>query len=353
MNANPSAATGETGAYILEARLRSVFDRLTATSVVTVVNAVLMTSALEQARFSWGPFIWIALVCGLAAARFASYAVYKKDTEKSARLRTWERISIVGALLSGLLWGIGVIVLFSTEPTVQWLWIFLIAGMCAGASSLHSGHLPTALAFVVPASAPLAVFLAVQGAEQWLAAAGMIVAFVFIIAFTAERSSRQFGQTLSLQAVLERRTLELDDVNTRLSQEIEDHRTTGQTLQQAQKMEAIGNLTGGIAHDFNNLLTVIVGNLSLIRDRSQDERAVRLANSALAAADRGARLTASLLTFARKQALHAEPVDINALILDFGDLLRRAAGRRGQAGDVALPNPAPPAPTPPICSPPC
>ncbi len=317
---------GKADPFILESRLKAAFDRLTVTSVVTVINAVLASLVVGQGRFSAPPLIWLGLVTVLAAARIASYYLYRNDPGKAARVRLWAWTSIIGALLSGLLWGVGAVVLFSTEPTVQWLWIFLIAGMCAGSTALYSCHLPTALAFTVPASVPLALFLAAQGTEQWLVAAGMIVPFVFVVCFTAERSSRQFGQMLALQVVLERRTSELDLVNQRLSQEIDDHRSTGETLHQAQKMEAIGKLTGGIAHDFNNLLTVIVGNLSLIRDRSSDERAVRLAKSALGAAERGARLTTSLLTFARKQKLHAEPVDINELILDFATLLRRAAG---------------------------
>jgi signal transduction histidine kinase/CheY-like chemotaxis protein len=321
-----STAPGKADSYILEARLRSVFDQLVVTSVVTIVNSALMTFALERVHLSRGPLIWMGLVWILSAARMVVYSVYKRDPGKSARVRLWQRISVAGALLSGVIWGAGVITLFSNDAVVQWLWIFLIAGMCAGAVSLHSGHLPTALAFVIPASAPMSVFLAAQGTEQWLAAAGMIIVFLFAISLTAGRSSRQFGQMLSLQLVLERRTLELGDANARLNREIEGHRSTAETLRQAQKMEAIGNLTGSIAHDFNNLLTVIVGNLSLIRNRSQDERAVRLAKSGLAAAARGARLTASLLMFARKQALRPELVDINDLIREFAPLLRRAAG---------------------------
>ncbi len=101
MNANSTAAEGDTGGYILDARLRSVFDRLTATSVVTVVNAALMASALEQSRFTRGPLIWIALVCALAAARVASDYAYKKDAGKAARVRLWAWVSIVGARCAG------------------------------------------------------------------------------------------------------------------------------------------------------------------------------------------------------------------------------------------------------------
>ena len=326
MTADFAPPPGKTHDFILQARLKAAYDRLTVTSVVTIVNAALATAVLEQPRFSSGPLVWAGLITVLAGVRIAAHGVYRKDPQRDTRLRLWFWVSIIGALASGLLWGLGGVALFSTEPTVQWLWIFLMAGMCAGSTSLYACHLPTAMAYTIPASLPMAVFLATRGTEQWLVASGMIVAFVLVLCFTAERSSRQFGQMLSLQLGLERRTQELDAVNQRLSQEIEDHRTTGETLHQAQKMEAIGALTGGVAHDFNNLLTVIVGNLSLIRDRSKDDRVVGLARAALDAADKGARLTMSLLAFARKQPLHAEPVDLNALILDFGGLLRRAAG---------------------------
>jgi CheY-like chemotaxis protein len=92
-------------------------------------------------------------------------------------------------------------------------------------------------------------------------------------------------------------------------------------------MEALGQITGGIAHDFNNLLTVITGNLDLIRRRAPENMViVRLASAASHAARRGAELTGSLLSFARRQALHPEAIDTNGLIRDFAQLLRRAAG---------------------------
>ena len=103
-------------------------------------------------------------------------------------------------------------------------------------------------------------------------------------------------------------------------------------LRQAQKMEAVGQLTGGIAHDFNNLLTVIAGNLDLARralDGDASEagwRARRLLDNAGKGADRAAALTRRLLAFARRQPLDAQPTDPTALIADLRDLLERAAG---------------------------
>jgi CheY-like chemotaxis protein len=91
-------------------------------------------------------------------------------------------------------------------------------------------------------------------------------------------------------------------------------------------MEAVGQLTGGIAHDFNNLLTVIVGNLDLLERHVPGEAGRRLILAARHGAERGARLTHSLLAFARRQQLRPEIVNPNQLIKEFRDLLRRAAG---------------------------
>jgi len=98
-------------------------------------------------------------------------------------------------------------------------------------------------------------------------------------------------------------------------------------LRQAQKMEAVGQLTGGVAHDFNNLLTVVLGNLELLRDNPKADTTIRdLATRAIAAADRGAALTQRLLAFSRKQVLQPELTDINELVENMNDLLRRSLG---------------------------
>ncbi|MCJ2107391.1 MASE4 domain-containing protein [Methylobacterium sp. E-041] len=98
-------------------------------------------------------------------------------------------------------------------------------------------------------------------------------------------------------------------------------------LYQAQKMEAIGQLTGGIAHDFNNLLTIVIGNLDMIVRRPGDaQRVERLAGSAMTAARRGAEVTEKLLSFSRRQVLRPETVNPNRLLKDFHTLLQRAVG---------------------------
>jgi PAS domain S-box-containing protein len=97
-------------------------------------------------------------------------------------------------------------------------------------------------------------------------------------------------------------------------------------LRQSQKMEAIGQLTGGVAHDFNNLLTVIMGNLEMLEAGVTDPRQREMVKEAQEASADGAKLTAQLLAFGRRQPLNPKPTDIGRLISNFSDLLRRTLG---------------------------
>ncbi len=100
-----------------------------------------------------------------------------------------------------------------------------------------------------------------------------------------------------------------------------------EALRQAQKIESVGQLTGGVAHDFNNLLAVVLGNLELLRKRlPQDPKLIRLLDSAMEGAKRGATLTERMLTFARRQDLKPAPVNVADLVHGMTDLLRRSLG---------------------------
>jgi PAS domain S-box-containing protein len=97
-------------------------------------------------------------------------------------------------------------------------------------------------------------------------------------------------------------------------------------LRQLQKMEAVGQLTGGLAHDFNNLLTVVTGNLEMLETSLKDRRQRELLREAQDAAGDGAKLTAQLLAFGRRQPLDPRPTDVGLLVSNFADLLRRTLG---------------------------
>ncbi len=109
--------------------------------------------------------------------------------------------------------------------------------------------------------------------------------------------------------------------------DLTDQKQREEVLRQAQKMEAVGQLTGGLAHDFNNLLTVVLGNLELLSERvADDETAFDYAGRAISGARRGAELTHRLLAFSRKQALVPAIIDPRELVDGMLDLIRRTIG---------------------------
>jgi signal transduction histidine kinase len=128
----------------------------------------------------------------------------------------------------------------------------------------------------------------------------------------AEEALRELNATLERQ--VEERTREVE--------------TQAAALRQAQKMEAVGQLTGGVAHDFNNLLQVIVGNIEIARRLlpPDTDRALRALNSAANGAKGAAALTQRLLAFARRQPLDPRPLNANVLVNGMTELLQRALG---------------------------
>ena len=113
-----------------------------------------------------------------------------------------------------------------------------------------------------------------------------------------------------------------------MCQDVTERRRIEAQLAQAQKMEAVGQLTGGIAHDFNNLLTVILGNLESAGDRSGDPQQKALIESSVQAAERGAELVQRLLSFARRQILQPSLLDLNEAVSGLTGILRRALGEQ-------------------------
>jgi len=125
-----------------------------------------------------------------------------------------------------------------------------------------------------------------------------------------------------------RRSRELAEANRKLREQIANRERAEAELRQAQKMEAVGQLTGGLAHDFNNLLTIVLGNLQLARKAVHEPRLVAKVNNAIGAAERGARLTEQLLSFARRQTLRLDAIDVNALLPDLQNLFQHAVGNQ-------------------------
>ena len=154
---------------------------------------------------------------------------------------------------------------------------------------------------------------------------------IFVNGFDVTHQKRAEEQLQHLNETLEQRvadrTSALQDALARLQREIVDRQAAENALRQAQKMEALGNLTGGVAHDFNNLLQVISGNLELLgKDIVGNARAQSRVRNALAGVGRGAKLASQLLAFGRRQPLEPKVVNIGRFIKGMDDMLRRALG---------------------------
>src|SRR6185312_8898020 len=114
-----------------------------------------------------------------------------------------------------------------------------------------------------------------------------------------------------------------------IGRDLTEKRAAEAQIRQAQKMDAIGQLTGGVAHDFNNILTVITGTIGILAEAVEDRpEMASIAKLIDDAAERGAQLTKHLLAFARRQPLQPVEIDVNSLIVEVAKLLHPTLGEQ-------------------------
>ena len=134
---------------------------------------------------------------------------------------------------------------------------------------------------------------------------------------------RKDGTEFPAEASISKLDLGGQKVFTVTLRDVSERRRAEEQLRQAQKMEAVGQLTGGIAHDFNNLLGIMLGNAEILSERIGDDRQVQ---AVIRAATRGAELTQRMLAFSRQQPLQPKAIDVGALADGMAELLRRTLG---------------------------
>ena len=151
-----------------------------------------------------------------------------------------------------------------------------------------------------------------------------------------QSAEREIAQRMKAEAELHALN---SDLEARVEREIAERLRVEDALRQAQKMEAVGQLTGGVAHDFNNLLTVIIGGLDTIKRAKPEDtaRVMRAADMALQGAQRAANLTGRLLAFSRRQPLAPKPLELNVLVRDMTELLHRTLGEHIELEGVLAP----------------
>jgi signal transduction histidine kinase/CheY-like chemotaxis protein len=314
----------DTANEIYVAQIHALYDHLPIVLLVNVVNSALVSIVLASSRGQICWLVFLGLTVALSGARALGWARYCRNKGPTASTTKWAVAATAGSGFSGLLWGAACVLWLSDNLVEQTFVAFAIGGMCAASLVAFSNYLPAFIAYVLPASLPLAGRFFLDG---WTVHGDMMVVFAAAIILAACNSTRGFVDGLRLNIDLAKKSGQVSAANRRLLLEMEQRRIVEEQLRQVHKLEAIGQLTGGIAHDFNNLLTVVVGHLEMARDCfSADSRAATSLQVALCAAERGAAQTRHLLAFARRQHLDPKPVDIGGMLASAEKLLKQSIG---------------------------
>lgn len=299
-------------------RISDVVRRIPVAVAVNAVNASGTAWVLSQAEPAWpGPIIWLAVFAAVIAGRLLAWWVDRRGM-LAPRQRTL--LTFLGSLAAGLAWGLGTASLLPEAPTYQLFLAFVVGGMCAGSVTISAAHFPSLAAFVLSATVPLAVRFLYEGSQTSIPMGCMGLVFAVALMFTGRGFSASFGDRLLLQ-------WELNQANRKLREEITEHQATEATLRQAQKLDAVGQLTAGIAHDFNNLLMVIAGQAEMLHAAGLPAETERRLSAIREATPRGSQLTRQLLAFGRRLHLQPRVVDLNALLGEMTDMLARTLGR--------------------------
>jgi signal transduction histidine kinase len=267
--------------------------RIAAEPMPTLFGDILDMSTLTPhgACLLWKPeLIWLNAISDalIAGAFFATAFVLA--------FFVWRRRDV---MFSGVFWGFAIFLTVCGVTrllSILTLWVpaYGIEGLAKGFLALISVGIAAALLLLLPRILVLPTRIQLQQAYAQL--------------------EEEVRQRRSAEAMVKR------------FQEIE---ATESQVRQAQKMEAIGQLTGGVAHDFNNILTVITGTIEILDDAVKDRpHLAQITKLMSAAAARGADLTQHLLAFARRQPLQPRSVDVNAMVIDAARLLRPTLGEQ-------------------------
>ncbi|MEM7686434.1 MAG: ATP-binding protein, partial [Pseudomonadota bacterium] len=254
--------------------------------------------------------------------RRQSYAFPEKLGRNTAR-----RVVANAALLGGI-WVIpGLLFLPYATGLAQAFLVTLAAGMIAGGSMALYPLPAAAIAYSAIIAAGSFVGFSSTGDATLIGFAMVTVAFYFVVATTITRHSDVFVSEFVGRLELDQKNMLIERLLDEVQTQANDERVKSERrLAQAQKMEAIGQLTGGIAHDFNNLLAAIQGHAELIAlEQRVDDT---LTTPILRSTQRGSELVRGLLSIARKQPLKSECLDVGDMIKTLAPLLSRTLGGR-------------------------
>jgi hypothetical protein len=223
---------------IYAAQIHALYQHTPMVLTVNVVNSALVAIVLASYMGQTWWLVFLALTIALTAARIVGWACYRCRHGMAHSTTKWAIYATLGSGLSGLLWGAGSAFLLPDNLVEQTFVGFVIGGMCAASLVSFSYYLPAFIAYVFPASLPLAGRFFLDG---WTVHGDMMVVFAAAITLAAYNSTRAFSNGLRLNFDLSEKTRELTATNEHLEMEITQRRVAEDQLRQAHKMELSAN----------------------------------------------------------------------------------------------------------------
>lgn len=319
-----SDALVDTG-QVLARRIFAI-SRLTPTmmfaNVANALSVLLILWFEDQVRLD--AVVW-ALVVVVTASMFTARQAARnsKPFPDSLSKRTYRR-SVVQAALLGMLWAYpGLIILPAVEGLLQAFFIALAAGMIAGGAIALYPLPAAAYAFcgMIIAGSFIGFSRTAEQPTFW-AFALVTTTFLFIVYQSIRRHERVFVSEFEARKILDNQNEHMGEMlEAARNDALEERKRNEARLLQAQKLEAVGQLTAGIAHDFNNLLTAVRGHAELLALPENADR--DLIEPIIQSSDRGAELVRRLLAFARQQTMAPSPVFPEEIVRETTALMRR------------------------------
>jgi signal transduction histidine kinase len=354
-----------TGTSVRAEQVQTLFRQRTWVFLVNPVNALILALALwpgedhAQAVLLVPALVgWLGLTVAVTVVRLAmrrSYLAHEARPAPAAapaapsapgsadqQTLRWARRFVAGAAAAGVLWAVGILMLYDPgDAKAQILCTLVAGGMIAGSAAVLASYLPAFFGYCVPIVLAVAVRFVVEADALHLVMALFVLVYGVALSMVAANNNQALTESFRLrfekQGLLDelsRAQRSLEEANRTLEQRVAERGAAlerqSEALRDAQRMESVGLLAGGVAHDFNNLLTVIMASVGLLEGIQQTEDTRVAVDDIQGAASRAASLVNQLLAFSRRQVLRPQVLDLCSVVRDTETLLRRLIGEHIQ-----------------------
>jgi signal transduction histidine kinase/ActR/RegA family two-component response regulator len=328
-----------TGSSVRAEQVRTLFGQSVIVLLANAVNALIIGAVLLPSAPVAPLVAWMALMTATTAARLELRRRYLRRRPGPEEATRWGARFVVGSTLTGVLWGVGSVLLFEQGGAPGKLLItFVVGGMTAGAAGTLAAYMPAFIGYTVPALAPLGVRISAMADPLGLAMGGMLWIYLLALVLVARANNRSLTEAFRLRfenedllAQLSRAKSDLEEINRTLEERVAERgaelEKKSEALRNAQRMESVGMLAGGVAHDFNNVLTIVLANVHFLLTCGRlDEEASEAVREIRGSSERAAALVAQLLAFSRRQVMRPKTVDLNRVVANMETLLARLLG---------------------------